>query len=104
MVTWLWNRPPGSPVASETKFGWILTGKTEGPTIPTTVAAHHVTTDSGDDLLCKFWEIEECLLSYITLHKNALTLLFATFLQIMKGMKMVNCRIIAMKSSGKIIW
>ena len=37
------NGSPGTPVAFETKFGWVLTGKTEGPTIPTTVAAHHVT-------------------------------------------------------------
>ena len=52
--------PPGTPVAFETKFGWVLAGKTEDPTTPSTVASHHAMILSGDDILRKFWEIEEC--------------------------------------------
>ncbi len=52
--------PRGTPAAFETKFGWVLTGKTEDLTIPSTAASHHVATTSGDDILRKFWEIEEC--------------------------------------------
>ena len=52
--------PCGTRVAFETKFGWVLTGKTEDLTIPSTVTSLHVTTISGNDILRKFWEIEEC--------------------------------------------
>ena len=55
-----WSGPPGTPVAFETKFGWVLAGKTEDITLPSSVASHHVATLSGDDLLRKFWDIEEC--------------------------------------------
>ena len=54
------NGPPGTPTAFETKFGWVLTGKTENLELPSDVASHHVATLSGDDILRKFWEIEEC--------------------------------------------
>ena len=53
------SRPPGTPVAFETKFEWVLTGKTDIKT-PSTVASHHVATISGDDILRKFWDIKEC--------------------------------------------
>ena len=56
----LHGRRSGTPVAFGKKFGWILTGKTEDITIPSTAASHHVATTSGDDILRKFWEIEEC--------------------------------------------
>ena len=56
------NGPPGSPVAIETKFGWVLSGSTD----PTTDLVNlHVTTftstvlGDGDDILRNFWEIEE---------------------------------------------
>ena len=45
------NGPPGTPTAFETKFGWVLTGKTDN------IAANHAITLSGDDILR---EIEEC--------------------------------------------
>ena len=51
--------PPGTPVAFETKFGWVLAGRTNHGT-PSSAASHHAATISGDDLLRKFWEIEEC--------------------------------------------
>ena len=55
----LHGRPPGSPTAFETKFGWVLAGlvESEGPSHQ--VATHHASFTVGDDLLRKFWEIEE---------------------------------------------
>lgn len=52
--------PPDAPVAFEIKFGWVLTGKT-GPTSFSNhcVTVNHVSTISGDELLSKFWEVEE---------------------------------------------
>ena len=54
------NGPPGTPVAFETKFGWVLTGKIDNLKLSSDVASHHVATLFGDDILRKFWEIEEC--------------------------------------------
>ena len=54
--------PPGTPTALETRFGWVLTGKTQAHSHSashTSVASHHATTASGDDILRMFWEIEE---------------------------------------------
>lgn len=50
---------PGSPSAFETEFGWILAGETNTCTSHLSVTAHHVSIVTGDDLLRKFWEIEE---------------------------------------------
>lgn len=52
--------PPGSPVALETKFGWVLSGGI-GPRDPISlhVASLHTSTSSGDDLLRRFWEVEQ---------------------------------------------
>ena len=55
--------PPGSPTAFETDFGWVLGGSTG----PLGISAHtnfhistfHTTTLSGDDVLKRFWEVEE---------------------------------------------
>ena len=54
------NGPPGTPTAFETSFGWVLTGKTDSLKFPSDIAAHHATILVGDDILRKFWEIEEC--------------------------------------------
>ena len=52
--------PPGSPIAFETMFGWVLAGRTNSHTsICLSIATHHVSVTSTDDLLRKFWEIEE---------------------------------------------
>ncbi len=52
--------PPGSPIAFETKFGWVLAGKINAlPTPQEMVAVHHIAVFSGDDILRKFWELEE---------------------------------------------
>ena len=45
-------------VAFETEFGWVLAGST-GASSPTHHVSHHVSLLTGDDLLRKFWEIEE---------------------------------------------
>ena len=55
--------PPGTPTAFETEFGWVLSGCTD--TSATTnhalvhVATFHTSVTSGDDILHKFWEVEE---------------------------------------------
>ena len=51
---------PGSPVAFETIFGWVLAGKTtKVPSIPC-IVSHHVTVLSSiDNVPRQFWEIEE---------------------------------------------
>ncbi len=51
--------PPGSPIAFETQFGWVLAGSTNSCTTGQAIAVHHVMLLSGDDLLRQFWEIEE---------------------------------------------
>ena len=51
--------PPNTPVAFEMKFEWVLAGKTGDLTITSTTTSHHVATISGDDVLRKFWEIED---------------------------------------------
>ena len=60
-----WTGPLGSPVALETEFGWVLSGSTAPSTLTEdqvnlhVMALHTATTTCGDDILCKFWEIEE---------------------------------------------
>ena len=49
--------PSGTPM--ETLFGWVLAGKTNAHPQDCHIASHHASLISGDDLLCKFWEIEE---------------------------------------------
>ena len=50
---------PGSPSAFETDFGWVLAGETNMHFSHLSLLTHHTTISSGDDLLRKFWEIEE---------------------------------------------
>ena len=49
---------PGTPIAFETHFGWVLADETLSH-IPHHVAVHHAVVLTGDDLLQKFWETEE---------------------------------------------
>ena len=57
--------PPGTPVALETEFGWVLGGSTGRISLINQVNVHstafHTTNIhmSGDDILHHFWEIEE---------------------------------------------
>ena len=55
-----WNGPPGSPVTFETKFGWVLAGKTSTSNLSyCSVTSHHVSVASSDEFLRRFWEVEE---------------------------------------------
>ena len=67
---WLHGRrfgPPGSPVAFETEFGWVLAGEAESCAPADHVTTYHTALISGDDVLRKFWEIEEKPMSDSTL-------------------------------------
>ena len=50
---------PGSPIAFETVFGWVLAGPTSNHTPESIVASHHTLVITSDDLLQRVWEIEE---------------------------------------------
>ena len=49
----------GSPCAFETDFGWVLAGCTNSCNPTRNALVHHVSLLSGDDLIRRFWEIEE---------------------------------------------
>ena len=51
--------PPGAPRALETEFGWVLAGAADRHPLASRLVSHHVALLSGDDLLRKFWEVEE---------------------------------------------
>ena len=54
--------PPNSPSALETEFGWVLcggSGISSDPAANTCVTSLHSFVTSGDDILRRFWEIEE---------------------------------------------
>ena len=50
---------PDSPIAFETEFGWVLAGWLDSCTPDHHIVSHHVSFIAGDDLLRRFWEIEE---------------------------------------------
>ena len=50
---------PGSPIAFETHFGWVVAGGTDSCVTTQVVTSHHAAFLTGDDLLRRFWEIEE---------------------------------------------
>ena len=62
--------PSGSLTAFETAFGWVLAGST-GPSSPTHQVSHHVLLLTGDDILRKFWGIEEKPCSVTCLHRRS---------------------------------
>ena len=64
--------PPGTLTAFETQFGWVLTGRTNTHSVSLlSVASHHSTVISGDEILRMFWEIEKTLkISKTFLPKN----------------------------------
>ena len=53
--------PTGAPVAIETEFGWVVCGSSTASSddINLHAASHHASTVDSDDILRKFWEIEE---------------------------------------------
>ena len=59
-VTTQWCGPPNTPTASELQFGWVLTQRTNISSFNhPTIASHHSSTVSGDNLMCKFWKTDE---------------------------------------------
>ena len=59
--------PPGSPINFETHFEWVFAGSTDLATPVLQIATCHTTCVTGDALLQKSWETEECQLSEPTL-------------------------------------
>ena len=53
--------PSIAPIAIETEFGWVLAGRAEQLTSGLPIASHHASFLSSDDVLRKFWEVEENL-------------------------------------------
>ena len=51
--------PPGTPVAFETVFGWVLAGSLSQLTPASCVTLCHSLVATGDEILRRFWEIEE---------------------------------------------
>ena len=49
----------GTPNAVETQLGWVLAGAAGPSFCSSHVMVHHAYTLSGDDLLRKFWEMED---------------------------------------------
>ena len=61
--------PHNSPTALNTEFGWVLAGDTgphTGASVPL-VSAHLIAIQTGDNLLCKFWEMKENTVANYTL-------------------------------------
>ncbi len=63
--------PPGSPVAMETEFGWVLCGGNtdngSSSDVNLRVTSLHASAICSDDVLRKFWEIEESPVNYTAL-------------------------------------
>ena len=55
-----WIGHPGSPVALQTKFGWVLAGNTD-PAVTSNLAivTHLTSVMTGEELIKKFRELEE---------------------------------------------
>ena len=54
--------PPGSPTALNTEFGWVVGGDADSDRpihVSFHAAALHASTTCGDDVLRRFWEVEE---------------------------------------------
>ena len=51
--------PPGSPTALQTEFDWVLAGVGTSCSTANYIISNHVSVLTGDDLLRKFWEIED---------------------------------------------
>ena len=59
--------PPDSPIIFETEFAWVLAGRLDSYNSGRHIASHHASFVTGDDLLRKFWKIEESLKSEMAL-------------------------------------
>ena len=52
--------PPGSPIALNTRFGWVLSGTVNFDSPQEQVISCFSSSLTGDELLQKFWEVENC--------------------------------------------
>ena len=52
--------PPGSPFAFQTSFGWVLAGAINTVQMEQQVKTYCASNLTGDDLLRKFWKVEDC--------------------------------------------
>ena len=59
--------PPGFPSAFETELGWVLAGGTDSSALIDRVTTHHASLISSDEILLKFWEMEEAPMEASTL-------------------------------------
>ena len=59
IVAWLADGSKGFWMLSKLCFDWVLAGPTNRLSHDTYVTSHHFLVATGDDLLRKFWEIEE---------------------------------------------
>lgn len=62
-----WSGSHNSPTVLETAFGWVLAGNTGDNVQNRTVASHHVSVLTGDDILRQFWEVAEKTVANSTL-------------------------------------
>ena len=59
--------PPGTPIAFETCFGWVLASNTDSHLPIPQLATCHVSCATGGELLRRFCEVEDSPLSELTL-------------------------------------
>ena len=51
--------PCGSPTALNTEFRWVLAGNAGQPSETELITTHFISVSTRDDLLRRFWEVEE---------------------------------------------
>ena len=54
-----WPGPSDAPSALETEFGWVLARSTSPLNSKNQVATHHATVSTSDEILQRFWQLEE---------------------------------------------
>ena len=50
---------PGSPSAFETDFGWVIAGEITSIQSHVLITSHHTSVSTGDEILQRFWEVED---------------------------------------------
>ena len=62
-----WSGPHNTPTALNTEFAWVLAGSAGAQTDAQPVSTRFTSVVTGDDLLRRFWEIEEKAVANCTL-------------------------------------
>ena len=67
-MTWPANWAPWITCALQAKFGWVLAGNTD-PLVTSNLAivTHLISVKTGDELIQKFWELEEVPINELNL-------------------------------------